>query len=153
MRARSARAQLPATLTAPGTRARLFRRLARLLPHRSLARRPRRRRALARPLPESRARLRSGYRPRLSTGYSREADRRGHRALRARARGTRRIVLDVPLARRDPRRRQGARPSLRGARADCPRLGRLEREACWRGAAAAPRRRPQAALSALARLR
>src|SRR4029077_15641067 len=36
MRVRSARAQLPATLTAPGTRARLFRRLARLLPHRSL---------------------------------------------------------------------------------------------------------------------
>ena len=153
MRARGARARLAATLTAAWTRARLFRRLARLLPHRPLARRPGRRRALARPLPEPRARLRSGHRPRLSARHSREADRRRHRALRARARGARRIVLDVPLARRDPRRRQGARPSLRGARADRARLGRLEREARRRGAAAASRRRPQAALAALARLR
>ena len=40
-----------------------------------------------------------------------------HRALRPRARSARRDVRDLPLARRDPRRRQGARPPVRRARA------------------------------------
>ena len=49
----------------PGPRPRLLGRLARLLPHRSLARRPGRRGALARPLPQPRARVGPGHRPRL----------------------------------------------------------------------------------------
>ena len=39
------------------------------------------------------------------------------RALRPRALGARRELLDLPRARRDPRRRQGARPAVRRARA------------------------------------
>ena len=63
-----------------------------------------------------------------------------HRALRARARRARRELLDLPLARRDPRRRQGARPAVRRARAARAAHRRLEREARRRGARAAPGR-------------
>ena len=78
---------------------------------------------------------------------------RGHRALRARARRARRELRDVPLARRDPRRREGARPPVRRARAARAALGRLEREAGGGGGRAAPRRRAEARVAALARIR
>ena len=100
----------------PGPRARQLGRLDRLLPDRPLARRSGRGRPLARALPQPGALLGPRYRPRLPARHPREADRRGHRALRARARRARRRVLDVPLARGDPRPRQGARPAVRRAR-------------------------------------
>ena len=78
---------------------------------------PGRRRPLARAVPEPRARLRPRHRPRLPARHPREADRRAHRALRARARRARRELLDLPLARGDPRPRQGARAAVRRARA------------------------------------
>ena len=53
--------ELPASRPGP----RLVRRLDRLLPHRPLARRPGRERALARAVPEPGARVRAGHRPRL----------------------------------------------------------------------------------------
>ena len=52
-----------------------------------------------------------------------------HRALRPRARRARRELLDLPRARRDPRRRQGARAAVRRARAARARHRRLERDA------------------------
>ena len=73
------------------------------------------------------------------------------RALRARALGARRELRHLPVARRDPRRRQGARPAAGGARAHRAHLERLGRAPHRRGARAAPRRgapRPLAALEA-----
>ena len=116
-RAGGARPRLAAALAAAGPRARQLGRLARLLPDRPLARRPRRGRPLARALPQPRARLGARHRPRLPARHPREADRRAHRALRPRARRARRELLDLPLPRRDPRPRQGARPPVRRARA------------------------------------
>ena len=101
----------------PGPRSRLVGRLARLLPDRSLARRPGREQALARPLPQPRARVGARHRPRLPARHPREADRPRHREVRPRARRARRELRDLPLARCDPRRRQGARPAVRGSRA------------------------------------
>ena len=75
-RARGARPRLAAPLPAAGARARQLGRLDRLLPDRPLARRPGRERPLARPLPEPRARVRAGHRPRLPARHPREADRR-----------------------------------------------------------------------------
>ena len=69
------------------------------------------------------------HRPRLPARHPREADRPRHRALRPRARIARRELRDVPLARRDPRRRQGARPAVRRSRAAREALRRLERAA------------------------
>ena len=59
-----------------------------------------------------------------------------HRALRPRARGARRELLDLPLARRDPRRRQGARPAVRRARAARARHRRRNPHRVARGARA-----------------
>ena len=113
VRGRLRRAQRPAARAG----ARQLGRLDRLLPDRPLARRPGARRALARPLHQPRARLGAGHRPRLPARHPREADRRGLRALRPRALGARRELLDLPRARRDPRHRQGARAAVRRARA------------------------------------
>ena len=109
-------------------------------------------RPLARALPERGARGGARHRPRLPARDPGEADRPGHRAVRARARGARRELRDVPLARRDPRRRQGARPPARGARAARPRHRRLERRARRGRGRGAPGRRPEAPLTALARV-
>ena len=116
-RAGGARPRIATPLAAAGPRSGQLGRLARLLPDRALARRPRRGRPLARTVPQPRARLGARHRPRLPARHPREADRRAHRALRARARRARRELLDVPLARRDPRPRQGARAAVRRARA------------------------------------
>ena len=116
---------------AAGTRPRLVRRLDRLLPHRPLARRSRRRRSLARPLPQRRAVVGARHRPRLPPRHPRAADRARDGEVRPRARGARRVVRDVSLARRDPRRRQGARAAVRRprtARARSPTAG--TRRAC-----------------------
>ena len=76
-----------------------------------------------------------------------------HRALRPRARRARRELRHLPLPRRDPRRRQGARAAVRRARAARARHRRLEREE-GRGRARAPARGgAAAALAALARVR
>ena len=64
-----------------------------------------------------------------------------HRALRARARRARRQLRHLPLARRDPRRRQGARAAACGARAARARHRRLERGAGGGGGRRAARRR------------
>jgi error-prone DNA polymerase len=76
-----------------------------------------------------------------------------HRALRPRARGARRELRDLPLARRDPRRRQGARPAVRRARAARARHGRLEREARREELARCPDAERSSRLAALARVR
>ena len=102
--ARGARHRLAAALPARRARPRELGRLDRLLPHRPLACRSGLERPLARALPEPRARLGAGHRPRLPARHPREAHRPRHRALRARPRGARRELRDVPLARRDPRR-------------------------------------------------
>ena len=134
----------PRHLLPPGARPRQLGRLDRLLPHRTLARRSGRLRPRARALPEPRARLRAGHRPRLPARHPREADRRGHRALRARALGARGELRHLPLARRDPRRRQGARAPAVRARAPRTRLGRLERAQGGGGDGVRPRRRRSA---------
>ncbi len=96
-------------------------RLDRLLPDRALARRSGARRPVARPFPQPRARLRARHRPRLPARHPREADRRGLRTLRPGALRAGRELLDLPRARRDSRRRQGARPAVRRAGAARPR--------------------------------
>ncbi len=153
MCSRGARPRIAEARAAARPRARLLRRLARLLPHRPVTRRPGRGRAVARALPQPRAERGPGHRSRLPARHPREAHRRRHRALRARARGTRRVVRDVPQPRRDPGRRQGARPAVRRARAARPRHRGLERQARCRGARAPPGRAAEAALAALARVR
>ena len=152
VRARGARARLAAHAPAARPWAGQLGRVDRLLPDRALARRPGRERPLARPLPERGARGGARHRPRLPARHPGEADRPGHRAVRARARGARRELRDVPLAGRDPRRRQGARPAARGARAARPRHRRLERRAGRGRGGGAPGRRPEAPLTALARV-
>ena len=153
MRARGARAGLAEALPAAGARAGQLGRLDRLLPHRPLARRPGLERALARALPEPGARVGAGHRPRLPARHPREAHRPGHRALRARACRARRELRDVPLARRDPRRGQGARAPVRRARAARAHHGRLERAPGGGGGREPAGRRPQARVEALARVR
>jgi hypothetical protein len=145
---RRARAQRPTAWP----RARQLGGLDRLLPDRPLARRPGARGAFARPLPQPGNGLGAGHRPRLSARHPREADRRGLRALRPRALGARRELLDLPRARRDPRRRESARPALRRARTTrAPhRRQPLPRR---RGDLKAPRRGDEAGVAALACLR
>src|SRR6266545_3408079 len=93
-------------------RPRLVRRLDRLLPDRALARRSRRGGPFTRALPQRRAVHGARHRPRLPARYPRAADRARHGEVRARARRARRVVRHISLARRDPRRRQGARASV-----------------------------------------
>ena len=152
VRARGARRLGRAQRPAAGPRARQLGRLDRLLPDRPLARRPGAGRALARPLHQQRADLGARHRPRLPARHPREADRRGLRALRPRALGARRELLDLPRARRDPRRGQGARPAVRraGAARAPDRRQPVPRR---RGAGKAAGRRRQARVPALARLR
>ena len=152
MRPAGARSRLAPPLPATGTGARQLGRLDRLLPHRPLARRSGRERPLARALPQPRAGLGAGHRPRLPARHPREADRRRHGALRQRARVARRELRHLSLARRDPRRRQGARAAAGGARADRPAQRRLGCIAHRRGGGRASGCRAQAGLEALARL-
>ena len=152
MRPAGARSRLAPPLPAAGARARQLGRLDRLLPHRPLARRSGRERSLARALPQPRAGLGPGHRPRLPARHPREADRRRHRALRQRARLARRELRHLPLARRDPRRRQGARAAAGRARADRPAQRRLGCLAHRRGGGRPSGCRAQAGLEALARL-
>ena len=123
----------PRHVPAAGAGAGQLGRLDRLLPDRPLPRRPGRERPLARPLPQPRARVGAGHRPRLPARHPREAHRPRHRALRQRARRARRELRHLPLARRDPRRRQGARAAARRARAARARHRRLERRTGRRG--------------------
>ena len=140
-RGRGARPGLAPARAAAGPGERLVGRLDRLLPDRAVPCRPGRSRPLDRPVPEPRARLRARHRPRLPARHPREADRRRHRALRPGARQPRRRVLDLPLARRDPRPRQGARPAVRRARAARPR--HRGQPAPRRGGGRAPPGRPR----------
>ena len=144
---RLGRAQRPPA--GPGSRE--LRWLDRLLPDRPLARRPRAGRALVGPLHQPRARLGPRHRPRFPARHPREADRRGLRALWARALGARCHLLDLPGARRDPRRRQGARAAVRGARA-AGAAHRRQSSPSAGGAGEAARRRSEARLAALAGL-
>ena len=80
-RARGARCEVrgrgsPRHAAAAGAGARQLGRLDRLLPHRPLARRSGRGEPLARPLPQPRAVVGAGHRPRLPARHPREADRR-----------------------------------------------------------------------------
>ena len=135
-RDRGARAALGAHGAAAGPRARLVGGLDRLLPHRPLARRPRRGAALARALPQPRAGLGARHRPRLPARHPGEADPGGARPLRPRAQRADRGVLDLPLAQRDPRARQGAGPAAARPRPPGAGLRRLARRARGRGARA-----------------
>ena len=101
----------PRKLAAAWPGPRVLRRVDRLLPDRALACRPGRGRPLAGAVHQPGTDRRPGHRPRLPTRHPREADRRSHGALRTRARCARRELLDVSVARRDPRHRQGARAS------------------------------------------
>ena len=149
---RGQRPRLAAPPAAAGARAGKLGRLDRLLPDRALARRPGGRRPRARPLPQPRALLRPRHRPRLPARHPREADRRRHRALRPRALGARGELRHLPRARRDPRRRQGARAPAGGAGAARARLRRLERPQGGGGDGARARRRRPPRLAALAGL-
>ena len=151
--ARGARPRLDAARPAARARARLLGRLARLLPDRALARRSGREQPLARPLPQPRARVGAGHRPRLPARHPREAHRPRRRALRAGARIARRGLRHLPLARRDPGRRQGARPPVRRPRAARAADRRLERAARRRRDRRAAGCRDEAPLAALARVR
>ena len=152
VRARGARRVGRAEHPASGPRSRKLGRLDRLLPDWALARRPGAGGPAARPLPQPGARLGAGHRPRLPARHPREADRRGLRALRPRALRSRRELLDVPRARGDPRRRQGARAAVRRARA-AGAADRREPVPRRRGAREAARRRLEACVAALARVR
>ena len=127
-RAGRARTGLAATFPAPRTWAGKLGRLDRLLPDRPLSRRSRGERPLARPLSEPGA----GSVPDIDLDFPRDireklivavTERYGreHAALVA-------SFSDVPFARRDPRRGQGARAPLCGARAARASHRRLERE-------------------------
>ena len=116
-RGRGARPGHRARAAAAGPRARLLGLLDRLLPHRPLARRPGRQRALPRALPQRGDHRAAGHRPRLPARRARGADPARPRALRPRALGARRRLPDLPRARRDPRARQGARAAAGGDRA------------------------------------
>ena len=132
---RGARHRFPRAFLPPG-RSRGLGGLDRLLPHRALASiRCRTSSRSAQP----RAGLDPGHRPRLPARHPREAHRPRDRALRARSRRARCELRDVPLARRHPRRREGARPPVRRARA-ARAVRRLEREARGGGGRAAPGR-------------
>ena len=108
----TARALLP-----PGRGRGLVGVLDRLLPHRPLAHRPGRQRPVPRALPQRGADRAAGHRPRLPARHPRGPDPAHPRPLRARALGAGRGVPDVPLARCDPRARQGARAAAGRARA------------------------------------
>ena len=105
-----ARPVIGARAAAARSRARVVGVLDRLLPHRPLAHRPGDQRAVPRPLPQRGADRAAGHRSGLPARHPRGPDPARARALRARALGAGRRVPDVPVARRDPRARQGARP-------------------------------------------
>ena len=105
---------------APGPGPRLERQLDRLLPHRALARRPGAQRAVPGALPERGDHRGAGHRPRLPARHPREADPPRPRALRRGALGAGRGVRLLPIARRDPRLRQGAGPAAGRGRASGP---------------------------------
>ena len=133
-RDRGARPALGAHGAAAGPRPGLVGRLDRLLPHRPLARGSGRGATLARPLPQPRAGRSARHRPRLPARHPREADPGGARPFRARAQRADRGVLDLPLAQRDPRARQGAGPAAARSRPPGTGLRRLPRRARRRGA-------------------
>ena len=89
-------------------RARLERRLDRLLPHRPLAHRPAGQRASPRPLPQRGPHGAAGHRPRLPARHPRGADPARARALRPRPLRPRGGVRHLPGALRGARLRQGA---------------------------------------------
>ena len=139
----SARALLP-----PGRGRGSSRVLDRLLPHRPLAHRSDRERPVPQPVPERGAQLAAGHRSGLPARRAREADSARARSLRQGALGAGGGVPDVPLARGDPRARQGPGAAAGGARARGPRrraVGGQERGAGRRGrdgARAVERARP-----------
>ena len=138
------RAGLGARAAAAGARARLLGVLDRLLPHRPLAHRPGRQRPVPRALPQRGADRAAGHRPRLPARHPRGPDPAHPRPLRARALGAGGGVPDVPLARRDPRARQGARAAAGRARAGRARgraVGGARRDRRRRGGARAGARR------------
>ena len=112
-----ARSRLRADPAPARPRARLERQLDRLLPHRPLPHRPDREQALPRALPERGDHVAAGHRPRLPARHPREAAPARARTLWVRACGARGSVRHLPLARRDPRSRQGAGAAGRRDRA------------------------------------
>ena len=131
-----ARAGFGARAAAAGARARVVGVLDRLLPHRALAHRPDRQRPVPRALPQRGAQRAAGHRSGLPARRAREADPARARPLRQGALGAGGGVSDVPLARGDPRARQGARAAGGGARAGGARVGAVggqERGARRRG--------------------
>ena len=110
-------AGLRAGAVAAGARAWLERQLDRLLPDRALARRPGAQRAVPGALLERGDHRGARHRSRLPARHSREADPPRPSALRRGALGAGRGVRLLPVARRDPRLRQGAWPAARRDRA------------------------------------
>src|SRR5207244_3121784 len=86
------------------------------------------------------------HRPRLPPGDPREADRRGHGQVWTRTCRARRELLHLPLSRRDPRPREGARAPVRRARAArAPHRGQpVPRRRGDRTPSGRPHRRPPA---------
>ena len=153
MRARGARRLGRAQRPAAGPRARQLGRLDRLLPDRPLARRPGAGGALARPLPQPRARLGARHRPRLPARHPREADRRA--SASATAASTRRSSRASRPTARAARSATSARRSACRSR-ELERLARLTDGNPYRVGeelAKLPGRRRQARIAALARLR
>ncbi len=110
-----ARAVERAAAAAAGPRPRVLGVLDRLLPHGPLAHRPDRQRPVPRALSERGAQRAAGHRPGLPARRARGADPARARALRHAALGARGGVPDVPIKRRRPRARQGARACRRGS--------------------------------------
>ena len=108
-------------------RARVVGVLHRLLPHGPLARRPDRQQAAARALPQRGDLDAARHRPRLPARRARGPHPARARPLRARSRGARGRLPDLPRARRHPRAGQGARPAAGGDRARRARVGGLAR--------------------------
>ncbi len=149
---RGARAGVRPAAAAAGPRARLERVLDRLLPHRPLAHRPDRERALPGPLPERGAHRAARHRPRLPARHPRRPDPARARPLRARPLRARGGLLDLPRALRGARLRQGAGAAAGGDRAPGAGGRPLEGAQRHRGRRPAPGR-PRAALAALGRPR
>ena len=120
-----------ARAAAAGARPRVLRVVDRLLPHRPLARRPGRQRAVPRALPQRGDHVAARHRPRLPARRPRGADPARARALRARALGARRGVPDLSA--------RAARSASSARRSAC-RRGRSSASRAARRAGAQARR-------------
>ena len=139
-RLRGARAGVGPAAAAARPRPRLERVVDRLLPHRPLAHRPDRERALPGALPQRGADRAARHRPRLPARHPRRADPARARPLRARPLRARGRLLDLPGALGGARLRQGARPAAGRDRAAGARGRPLEGPQRHRGRRAGARR-------------